>query len=149
MNDISRIGSSKFFTPSHEWIQDEGKGIARIGISSFAQEQLGEIVYCDLPAQGSKFSQGQTLCTLESVKAVGEVYTPMDGEVVEVNPLLEETPERVHQDCFGAGWLVLIAPSRWAEDLTQLHHGSSLLEAAERRMRLEPMSFPSNTPPPA
>jgi glycine cleavage system H protein len=119
MNDISRIGSSKFFTPSHEWIQDEGKGIARIGISSFAQDQLGEIVYCDLPAQGSKFSKGQTLCTLESVKAVGEVYTPMDGEVVEVNGDLTSQPNLVNQSPEEEGWLLKLKFTGTFADLTK------------------------------
>ena len=78
----------------------------RVGISAFAQEQLGEIVYCDLPAVGSSFVKGQTLCTLESVKAVGEVYTPIDGQVTEVNEKLSNQPNLVNLSPENEGWLI-------------------------------------------
>jgi len=78
----------------------------KVGISKYAQDQLGEIVYCDLPSVGTTFKKGQTLCTLESVKAVGEVYCPADGEVVSVNEDLSSQPSLVNQDPENNGWLL-------------------------------------------
>jgi glycine cleavage system H protein len=90
---------------------DEGQGIAKLGISSYAQDQLGEVVYCDLPSAGAKFTKGQTLCTLESVKAVGEVYTPMDSEVVAVNDELASKPNLVNESPEDEGWLLKLGYS--------------------------------------
>jgi glycine cleavage system H protein len=100
------IGGVKLYTQSHEWIQRESGSIARMGISNFAQDQLGEVVYADLPSAGSTFSQGQTICTLESVKAVGEVYTPMDSEVVEINEKLADKPNLINESPEDEGWLL-------------------------------------------
>merc|ERR1719453_2731754 len=93
------------FTKSHEWVRVEGS-TATIGISEFAQSQLGEVVYCDLPAEGDRIEAGEALCTLESVKAVGEVYAPVDCEVVAVNENLDDTPGLVNSGAMGDGWLV-------------------------------------------
>merc|ERR1740129_1099685 len=89
-------GFSDFkFAKSHEWIKIEGD-VATLGISDFAQGQLGEVVYCDLPDEGASFSASETICTLESVKAVGEVYAPVDCEVTAVNDVLSEEPATVN-----------------------------------------------------
>merc|ERR1719492_723922 len=93
------------FTKSHEWVKVEGD-VATMGISDFAQGQLGEVVYVDLPDEGATFSVKDTLCTLESVKAVGEVYAPVDCEVVEVNEKLGEEPALVNSSAETDGWLV-------------------------------------------
>ncbi|KAF4730818.1 hypothetical protein FOZ63_022856 [Perkinsus olseni] len=95
------------FTKSHEWIKVDGKS-ATIGITNYAQDQLGEIVYVDFPPIGTKLKGGDTMCTLESVKAVGEVYCPLPkgGEVAEVNSALEDTPSQVNEAAEGDGWLV-------------------------------------------
>ena len=90
-----------------------------MGISNYAQDQLGEIVYCDLPGQGASFTKGQTLCTLESVKAVGEVYTPMDGEVVEVNEALASKPNLVNESPEDEGWLIRLKYSGNFADLSK------------------------------
>jgi len=113
------IDAPKFFSPTHEWIQDEGSNIAKVGISNYAQDQLGEIVYCDLPGQGAAFTKGQTVCTLESVKAVGEVYTPMDGEVVEVNEALASKPNLVNESPEDEGWLIRLKYSGNFADLSK------------------------------
>jgi glycine cleavage system H protein len=102
---LGYLGSLKY-TESHEWISDEGDKVVKVGISKYAQDQLGEIVYCDLPSTGKVFRKGQTLCTLESVKAVGEVYCPVDGEVIEVNEELSSQPSLVNQDPESEGWLL-------------------------------------------
>ncbi len=94
------------YTRDHEWIQ--GDGAARIGITDFAQDQLGDIVFVELPEPGSQFEPGDAFATVESVKAVSEVYTPVRGEITAVNDSLEENPELVNQDPYGRGWLVEI-----------------------------------------
>merc|ERR1712113_509268 len=80
-----------------------------LGISDFAQSQLGEVVYCDLPSEGTSFKEKETICTLESVKAVGEVYAPVDCEVVAVNESLADEPARVNCSPLEDGWLVKVA----------------------------------------
>eukprot|EP00928_Gymnodinium_smaydae_P035499 TRINITY_DN24979_c0_g1_i2.p1 TRINITY_DN24979_c0_g1~~TRINITY_DN24979_c0_g1_i2.p1 ORF type:complete len:178 (-),score=37.21 TRINITY_DN24979_c0_g1_i2:253-786(-) len=95
------------YAKTHEWLRVDGDtGI--VGISDFAQSVLGEVVYCDLPTRGQTFSSKDTFCTIESVKAVGEVYAPCDLEVVEVNERLTETPELVNSGAEEDGWLVKI-----------------------------------------
>merc|ERR1711994_972378 len=98
------MGDMKF-TKSHEWLKVEGD-VATMGISDFAQGQLGEVVYCDLPDEGATFSSKDTICTLESVKAVGEVYAPADCEVVEVNEKLHDEPALVNNAPEEDGWLI-------------------------------------------
>merc|ERR1712217_490373 len=94
------------FAKTHEWLRLEEGGQAVLGISDFAQGQLGEVVYCDLPSEGATFTGKETICTLESVKAVGEVYAPADCEVVEVNEQLGEEPAMVNSSPETEGWLV-------------------------------------------
>lgn len=92
------------YTQDHEWVR--GTETVRIGITDFAQDQLGDIVFVELPEVGSQFEAGDVFSTVESVKAVSEVYTPVSGEVVAVNEPLEENPELVNQDPYGQGWIV-------------------------------------------
>merc|ERR1712187_806442 len=96
------------FAKSHEWLKVDGTGEAVLGISDFAQGQLGEVVYCDLPSEGSTFASQETICTLASVKAVGEVYSPVDCEVLAVNEALADEPALVNSSPFEDGWLVKI-----------------------------------------
>ena len=84
--------------------------MAVIGISDFAQDQLGEVVYVDLPSVGDEIAAGETFGEIESVKSVSELYAPVSGEVVEVNDALDGTPETVNTDPYGAGWMIR---SRW------------------------------------
>ena len=99
--------SDLLYTPSHEWAKIDGD-TALVGITSFAQEQLGDITYVELPAVGSQLTQGSEMGSIESVKAASELYSPVTGEVIEVNTALEATPELVNQDAFGEGWLVKV-----------------------------------------
>ncbi len=92
------------YTQDHEWIR--GTETVRIGISDFAQDQLGDIVFVELPEVGTQFEAQDVFATVESVKAVSEVYTPVSGEVVAVNEALEENPELVNKDPYGEGWIV-------------------------------------------
>mmetsp|Transcript_61286 Transcript_61286/g.179718 ORF Transcript_61286/g.179718 Transcript_61286/m.179718 type:complete len:164 (-) Transcript_61286:192-683(-) len=111
-----RSFSAVKYAKSHEWVKMDGD-TATLGISDFAQSALGEVVYCDLPEEGATFKAKETLCTLESVKAVGEVYAPGDCEVVAVNEVLSDEPATVNSDCQGNGWLVKLKFSSAPADL--------------------------------
>jgi glycine cleavage system H protein len=93
------------YTKEHEWVHAEG-GSATIGITDHAQHELGDIVYVDLPKPGAHLEQGKTLGSVESVKAVSDVYAPVSGEVTEINALLADAPEKLNEDPHGAAWLV-------------------------------------------
>src|SRR5580704_4808150 len=95
------------YTKEHEWVRVEGDA-AVVGITDHAQEQLGDIVYVDLPKPGAHLEQGKTLGSVESVKAVSDIYAPVSGEVLEVNDALSTAPEKLNQDPHGDAWLVKI-----------------------------------------
>lgn len=103
------------YSKEHEWVATE-ESVATIGITDFAQEQLGEIVYVELPAVGDKISKDDPFGVVESVKAVSDLYAPISGTVVEVNQELPESPEMVNEDPYGDGWLIKIKVS----DATEL-----------------------------
>jgi glycine cleavage system H protein len=112
MKDVSEL---KFpeelsYAESHEWIKVEG-GRARIGITDYAQDQLGDIVYVELPAVGKSFAKGAPFGSVESVKAVSELYMPIGGKVIETNPALEGSPESVNGSPYEQGWMLLLEPS--------------------------------------
>jgi glycine cleavage system H protein len=95
------------YTKEHEWVLVEGD-VATVGITKYAADALGEIVYVDLPKTGSNTTYMKICGEIESTKSVGELYAPMDGEVVEANSALESAPETINEDPFGAGWLIKI-----------------------------------------
>ena len=95
---------------SHEWVKLEGDE-AVAGISDFAQHELSDVVYVDLPGVGDVFAQGETMATVESVKAASDIYMPISGEIVAANEKLRDSPQLVNEDSFGAGWLVRLRPS--------------------------------------
>mmetsp|Transcript_57810 Transcript_57810/g.171983 ORF Transcript_57810/g.171983 Transcript_57810/m.171983 type:complete len:168 (-) Transcript_57810:148-651(-) len=105
------------FAKTHEWLRVEAAGEGVLGISDFAQGQLGEVVYCDLPSEGASFKAKETICTLESVKAVGEVYAPADCEVVAVNERLGDEPALVNSSPLEDGWLVKV---KYTGDLPEM-----------------------------
>ncbi len=102
------------YSQDHEWARREGD-LFVIGINDYAQDQLGDIVFVELPEQGANFEQGSEFGTVESVKAVSELFMPVGGEVVAVNTALENSPELVNTDPYGAGWMLKIKPSDAAE----------------------------------
>ncbi|XP_028812529.1 glycine cleavage system protein H (aminomethyl carrier), b [Denticeps clupeoides] len=93
------------FTEKHEWVRVDG-GVGTVGISRFAQEALGDVVYCGLPEVGTKLEQTEEFGVLESVKAASELYSPLTGEVTEINTTLTENPGLVNSSCYEAGWLI-------------------------------------------
>ncbi len=114
------------YTKDHEWVLVEG-GIATIGITDYAQKELGDIVYVDLPRPGDAVVAGKSMGSVESVKAVSDVYSPVTGEVVEVNTALAEAPEKVNQDPYGEAWMVkvkLSAPDELDRLLTAAEYQS-------------------------
>jgi glycine cleavage system H protein len=98
------------YTKEHEWVRIEGE-MGVVGITDHAQKELGDIVYVELPKAGARVEQGKTLGSVESVKAVSDIFVPVSGEVVEVNQLLATTPEKLNEDPHGEAWLVKIKMS--------------------------------------
>jgi len=105
---------SRYFTEDHEWIEVEGD-IATVGITDYAQEQLGDIVFVELPEEGKTFAKGDDAAVVESVKAASDVYSPVSGEVIEVNSLLESEPALVNSDAEDEGWFFRLRLSDTAE----------------------------------
>lgn len=98
------IPEGLLYTKEHEWVKVQGRA-ATIGISDYAQEQLGELVFVELPAKGGEFSQGKELAVVESSKAASDVYSPVTGKVTAINSQLESKPELINQDCYSRGWI--------------------------------------------
>lgn len=119
---VSKIPEDLRYTKDHEWAKIEGSR-ARIGITDHAQSELTDVVYVEFPAVGKTVAQGEVLGTVESVKAVSEIFSPLSGKVVEVNRVLDDTPEQVNKDPYGAGWMVLL-------DLSNPAEAPQLLDAA-------------------
>lgn len=105
---MSDIPDDLRYASSHEWISLEEEGLARVGVSDHAQSELGDVVFVELPEVGDNFSAGDACAVVESVKAASDIYCPLDGEVVEVNGDLEDTPESINSDPYGDGWLFLL-----------------------------------------
>jgi glycine cleavage system H protein len=97
------------YTDDHEWARQEGATVV-VGISDYAQDQLGDIVFVELPEPGSKLTQGEEFGSVESVKAVSELFAPVTGEVVEINGALEDNPERVNTHPYTDGWMLKVKP---------------------------------------
>lgn len=103
------------YSKEHEWAREMGGGRVRVGITHYAQDQLGDVVFVDLPVIGSKVTQFQQFGTIESVKAVSDLFSPVSGEVVNVNQTVVDAPELVNQDPYGQGWLIEVVLSNTSE----------------------------------
>ncbi len=106
------------FSKDHEWVNLEGD-IASIGVSDYAQKEMGDVVYIELPETGSTFSKGDACSNIESVKAVNDIFSPVSGEVVEINTDLEDAPENVNKDPYDSGWIFKIKISN-PDELNEL-----------------------------
>ncbi|HKL01749.1 MAG TPA: glycine cleavage system protein GcvH [Desulfotignum sp.] len=113
INDLNLPEDVKY-TKDHEWAKLEGDTVT-IGINDYAQDQLGEIVFVELPEVGDSFAAEEEFGSVESVKAVSEMYMPISGEIVGVNENLEDAPELVNEDCYQGGWIIKVKPSDNAE----------------------------------
>jgi glycine cleavage system H protein len=130
MKEISELNlpQNVKYTDDHEWATLEGD-IATIGISDYAQDQLGDIVFVELPETGSSFGKGDEFGSVESVKAVSELYMPLGGEILEINPELEDAPEQVNSDPYGGGWMLKVKitdPAEFDALMTQEAYLASL-----------------------
>lgn len=113
-----------YYTKEHEWVKIEGKN-CRIGITDYAQKSLHEIVFVDLPKVGTKVSQMQPIGAVESVKAVADIFSPISGEIVEVNDKLMDSPELLNKSPYSDGWIALITPSNLDEEIKKLFDAKS------------------------
>lgn len=102
------------YTNEHEWVRIEGDK-AYVGITDYAQSQLGDIIFVDIPTEGETLEKGETFGSIEVVKTVSDLFLPIGGEILEVNPALEENPELVNKDPYGEGWIVKIKPTDASE----------------------------------
>ena len=96
------------YTKDHEWLKPMGDGTALVGITHYAQDALGDVVFVDLPEAGESFGAGEEFCTVESVKTVSELNMPSEAEIIEVNAVLADHPEAVNEDPYGKGWMVKV-----------------------------------------
>jgi glycine cleavage system H protein len=104
------VPADRQYSKEHEWALAESDGTVRIGISEFAQHELGDVIYVELPKAGSRVTQGEQMGEIESVKAVSELFSPVTGEVVETNADVNTRPELVNDDPYAKGWLVRVKP---------------------------------------
>jgi glycine cleavage system H protein len=118
------------YTKSHEWVRLEN-GTATVGITHFAQDQLGDLTFVELPAAGDHFEAGDEMGTVESVKAASELYAPVTGEIDEVNDSLEDAPEKVNEDPYGNGWMVRFKLEGEAEGLLSAEEYANIVTAEE------------------
>ena len=118
------------YTNEHEWISVEGD-VATVGITAFAQGELGDIVFVEIETEGETLGKGETFGTIEAVKTVSDLFMPVGGEVLEINPALESAPELVNKDPYGEGWLIKLSVTNPAEldDLMNAEEYQAMLEA--------------------
>ena len=127
---MAQIPDHLRYTDEHEWVK-LSDDLVVVGITDYAQEQLGDVVYVELPSEGDEVMKGEPFGTVESTKAVSELFAPISGTVEKVNHRLEDEPERVNRDPYGKGWMIKIAPSDPSE-LDELLDAESYEELIER-----------------
>ena len=112
---MSQIPNDLKYNDSHEWVRLEADGSVTVGITDHAQEALGDVVFVEVPAKGRELSTGSSAGVVESVKAASDIYSPIDGTVVDINPALETAPELVNTDPYGEGWMFRLQPANAAQ----------------------------------
>ncbi len=117
------------YTKTHEWVRREDD-VATVGITEHAQDELGDVVFIELPEKGASFGAGDAFGTVESVKAVSDLYAPVDGEVVEVNEALNDAPEKINEEPYGDGWIIRLRVSEEG-DLLSAEEYEKVLEEEE------------------
>ena len=120
MTDEHKVEEGLYYTKEHEWAKKLGGSLVAVGIDDYAQGQLHEIVYVELPSVGAEVTQGGAIGAVESVKAVSDMYSPVGGKVVEVNEALLDSPEKINEDPYGEGWIAKIEASSLDADLKKL-----------------------------
>jgi len=127
---MSNVPSELKYVSSHEWIRDEGDGVVTVGITDYAQESLGDVVFVETPDVGAELSAGDDAGVVESVKAASDIYAPLSGTVIEVNEDLEDAPENVNNDPYGDGWFFKLKLSD-ADELGDLLSADEYQEQCE------------------
>lgn len=112
---MSNVPANLKYASSHEWVLDNGDGTVTVGISDHAQEQLGDVVFVELPEVGREIEAGEEFSVVESVKAASDIYSPVSGEVVEANETLEDAPETINEEAFEGGWIAKIKLAEGAD----------------------------------
>jgi len=127
------IKEDLYYTEKHEWAKIEGD-LVRIGITDYAQKQLRDIVYVELPEKGKEIKKMEAIGTIESVKAVSEVYSPISGEIIEVNTELENSPELINEDPYGEGWIALLKPTNLKDEIKDLLTAKDYAELVKKEL---------------
>ncbi|WFS63770.1 glycine cleavage system protein GcvH [Pseudodesulfovibrio thermohalotolerans] len=122
------IPEDLMYAKTHEWVMVEGD-VATVGITQFAQEQLGDLTFVELPEVGDTFEAGAEMGSVESVKAASEIYAPVSGEVIEVNAELEDAPEKVNEEPYGAGWMLKFRVKGTPEGLLNAEGYAAVVES--------------------
>ena len=124
------VQEDRLYTQSHEWIRKENDNTITIGITAHAQEQLGDIVFADLPNTGTEFAVGEDAAVLESVKTAADIYAPINGEIIAINEELSSTPELINQDPYYGGWLFKMT-------IANTEQLDALLSPADYKMQID------------
>lgn len=128
MADEYKIDEGVYYTKEHEWAKKNDDGTVSVGVDDYAQAQLHEIVYVELPEMGAEVAQAGALGAVESVKAVSDMYSPVGGKVVAINEELLDSPDKINTDPYGAGWIAKIEPSNLEGDLANLMDAAAYTE---------------------
>lgn len=124
-----KVPENLLYTKEHEWISKKDN-VVKVGITDFAQSQLGDIIFLELPEVGDQIVAGESFGEIEAVKTVSELYAPIDGTILEVNEDLEDSPDNINQDCYGTGWIIKVSHESDLESNDLLDHEaySNLIE---------------------
>ena len=124
-----KVPENLLYTKEHEWIRKKDS-VVKVGITDFAQSQLGDIIFLELPEVGDQIIAGESFGEIEAVKTVSELYAPIDGTILEVNEDLEDSPDNINQDCYGKGWIIKVSYEGDLESNDLLDHKaySNLIE---------------------
>ena len=128
MADEYKVEEGIYYTKEHEWVKKLDDGMVAVGVDDYAQAQLHEIVYVELPEVNAEVGQGEAIGAVESVKAVSDMYSPVGGKVVEVNDSLLDSPEQINDSPYGEGWIAKLVPSNLDADLASLMDAAAYKE---------------------
>ena len=127
---MSNVPGDLSYTDAHVWVERHADGRYKVGITDFAQEELGDIVFVELPEIGKSFASGDECAVVESVKSTSDIFCPLSGEISEVNDELNDSPELINSDCYGDGWIFMITPddNNNLDDLLDADSYSGIIE---------------------